>query len=84
MQQYVSCVSIKHGCKFISDIDVMPNVGLRHQFLELAARRLLFSDVRDLTAYVLPAFEVRKGSKFPKDKKELLEGVSKSVSLSSQ
>ena len=53
----------------------MPNVGLRHQFLSFASRHSLFDDVTDLRAYVVPAFEVRKGFEFPKDKKELLNGV---------
>ena len=58
----------------------MPNVGLRHQFLDFASRHSLFDDVTEQTAFVLPAFEVKEGLKFPEDKKELLEGVRSSSS----
>ncbi|XP_078491692.1 beta-1,4-glucuronyltransferase 1 [Ciona intestinalis] len=58
------------------DIDVMPNVGLRNQFIEFANRNSLFNtSVMDLTAYVVPVFEVLAGLEFPKDKKQLLNGV---------
>lgn len=60
----------------VLDIDVVPNVHLRHQFLDFARRNSLFKrDVNDKMAYVLPVFEVKAGKKFPGNKKELLEGV---------
>ncbi|CAK8679655.1 unnamed protein product [Clavelina lepadiformis] len=58
------------------DIDVMPNVGLRSQFLEFAERKSLFKKGGgDQTAYVLPVFEVKKGFPFPRNKNQLLQGV---------
>lgn len=61
----------------VSDIDVMPNTRLRHQFAEFAERRNLFDQsVSDTSAYVLPVFEVLEGLPFPEEKGELLSGVS--------
>uniref|UniRef100_H2ZCX2 Beta-1,4-glucuronyltransferase 1 n=1 Tax=Ciona savignyi TaxID=51511 RepID=H2ZCX2_CIOSA len=58
------------------DIDVMPNVGLRTQFIDFANRHSLFTtSVTDMTAYVVPVFEVLAGLEFPKDKNLLLAGV---------
>ena len=55
----------------------MPNAGLREQFLVFATKNSLFgSNKADQTAYVLPAFEIKKGLKFSKNKNELLYGVS--------
>jgi len=58
------------------DIDVVPNVGLRKQFIDFAQRNGLFDATSDdKTAYVLPAFEVLKGFEFPEEKRQLLLGV---------
>lgn len=65
---------------FLVDVDVIPNVGLRNKFLKFAHRRALFGkdDVRgNLTAYVVPVFEIKRGLPFPVDKQELLGELSK-------
>ncbi|XP_043221387.1 beta-1,4-glucuronyltransferase 1-like isoform X2 [Amphibalanus amphitrite] len=55
------------------DADITPNVGFRQQFLAMANRNNLWGDSADLTAFVLPLYEVGEGVTPPRDKTTLLE-----------
>ncbi|KAK3908085.1 Beta-1,4-glucuronyltransferase 1 [Frankliniella fusca] len=59
---------------FVIDVDMMPNKGLREDFLHLAARSRWFQKnfTLDKTVFVIPAFE---GIIFPTTKFDLIQAV---------
>ena len=54
---------------FLVDIDVMPSLGLRDDFVEFARRQDVFDNAAfDRTVFVIPCFELQSGLTCPDDK----------------
>ena len=63
---------------FVTDIDMVPNEGLRNSFLSFAARAgLSHSQDEQKVVYVVPVYEIPEGVSVPRNKKDLLAMVEK-------
>ncbi|XP_022235243.1 beta-1,4-glucuronyltransferase 1-like, partial [Limulus polyphemus] len=62
---------------FVIDVDLLPTSYLHRDFLTFAKenRLLLDSHREDKTVYIVPAFEVKKGTEVPAEKKTLLQSL---------
>ena len=57
---------------FLVDIDVMPSIGMRDDFLDFAKRNSVFDNpLYDRSVFVIPCFELQYGLECPNDKTEL-------------
>ena len=57
---------------FLVDIDVMPSIGMRDDFLDFAKRNSVYDNpLYDRSVFVIPCFELQYGLECPNDKTEL-------------
>jgi len=57
---------------FLIDVDVMPSLQMREQFLSFATKRQIFETSEKLV-FVVPVFEKKKESRCPNNKIELID-----------